>query len=817
MILLAVVSLISVGYASFAVDLNLKDISAIFRLQSDIRITNLQLENKSEDASSDYEEYNVKEIISEIDLPTNDSYVTYQIDVTNLGNAYMAIAGINGLPDDLEYSFENYELNQLICDDDNKCNLGATRTIKLTIKPKSTRVVTDDTDYNLNLEVEFIEFKYTVNYIVEEKNIELVEDLNYDSSVNDSITKTENGYKIDKKGNYTGLYIPAESLEDGKVYKLTYKLKKESGTLQNIGGHSFNGVEKSFFIDGKSSQYTYDQPKSNLNDDTQEHIIEYKFEYDADLLSQNEQNKNIYIQVNRKGGTVAPVVVDIYDIHLYEVYRESDYKYDEKLSYIIPPRKVKHIFSGWNTKKDGSGLSFTEESDLLKLVTINGGEIDLYGQWELISYAGMPIYDAVKMFAVPENTSSDFVTSPSGIDFAQSASDTNGKGVYIRADTLNDTFPIHYYRGSVEENNVIFSNYCWKIVRTTETGGTKLIYNGVPNNGICNNTATASQLPNRSAYNSTGKIEASGYSYGPTHTSTYKTLANTADQTIFAHDVTWDPEANKYILSDKEGEQYRKDANLNASNAASTLQNYHYTCYTTDAANCTNTVNFVIMIRDTAVYSVVLKNGEKIEDAMDSAFTNSSNTTSSTIKTKVDEWYKTNMLSATNSLEDTVWCNDRSIFSANGWTPNGSLLDLSEDKLNFSANDRLVNRKEPSLYCKNPSDRFTVSTENGNGALTYPTALITLDEAALSGYVWFEDSTNSYLYTTSIWWTMTPTLASVNLMYVSVLYSIADNVHTGYTSNGAGGIRPAISLKHDMKIQSGYGTIEEPFIIELAQ
>jgi len=60
---------------------------------------------------------------------------------------------------------------------------------------------------------------------------------------------------------------------------------------------------------------------------------------------------------------------------------------------------------------------------------------------------------------------------------------------------------------------------------------------------------------------------------------------------------------------------------------------------------------------------------------------------------------------------------------------------------------------------------------------------------------------------------MTPTLLSANLLYVSVLYSIADNVQSGYTSNGSGGVRPMVSLKHDITIESGYGTAKYPYVI----
>ena len=45
-----------------------------------------------------------------------------------------------------------------------------------------------------------------------------------------------------------------------------------------------------------------------------------------------------------------------------------------------------------------------------------------------------------------------------------------------------DTYanPVYYYKGNVQNNNVLFGGFCWKIVRTTETGGVKIVYNGIP-------------------------------------------------------------------------------------------------------------------------------------------------------------------------------------------------------------------------------------------------------------------------------------------------------------------------------------------------
>ena len=94
--------------------------------------------------------------------------------------------------------------------------------------------------------------------------------------------------------------------------------------------------------------------------------------------------------------------------------------------------------------------------------------------------------EIMKKDAVMDNISSKFVSSQTGINFGVTASNNNGNGVYMRAGTENDDYPIMYYRGDVKNNNVVFANKCWKAVRTTDTGGIKLVYNGEYGNNYVN-------------------------------------------------------------------------------------------------------------------------------------------------------------------------------------------------------------------------------------------------------------------------------------------------------------------------------------------
>ena len=114
----------------------------------------------------------------------------------------------------------------------------------------------------------------------------------------------------------------------------------------------------------------------------------------------------------------------------------------------------------WNSISS-TGISFKVKVEANQGIWVNGS-----------------LEEIMRKSAVSDNISSTFVSASTGINFGSPSSDTNGKGVYIKNETIADTNPILYYRGAVEDNNVIFANKCWKAVRTTDTGGVKLIYNG---------------------------------------------------------------------------------------------------------------------------------------------------------------------------------------------------------------------------------------------------------------------------------------------------------------------------------------------------
>lgn len=124
------------------------------------------------------------------------------------------------------------------------------------------------------------------------------------------------------------------------------------------------------------------------------------------------------------------------------------------------------------------------------------------------------LYDTVK-------TLSSGTASEKGIDYNKISSDTNGKGVYETSDTDSGK-PVYFYRGDVEDNNVVFADKCWQIVRTTSSSGTKLVYNGVVGaDGSCTNEGTNRGIGTSPWNTKYGDNAYTGYMYGKTGATTY--------------------------------------------------------------------------------------------------------------------------------------------------------------------------------------------------------------------------------------------------------------------------------------------------------
>ncbi len=258
---------------------------------------------------------------------------------------------------------------------------------------------------------------------------------------------------------------------------------------------------------------------------------------------------------------------------------------------------------------------------------------------------------------------------------------------------------------------------------------------------------------------------------------------------IFGNDVTWN--GTTYTLKDT--------VSLNVislpSKIAALTKGYNYTCFST--SNTCSMVNYMVSNTvssetnkiDISYYA--LTNGDTLDTIKSKIF---SNKTSSKVKQEVDTIWSTLFSNYTKYLENTDWCNDRTFYS-------GSLK--SKDSViddNYFMNSRY---NKPSIVCTNSNDSLSV----GNG-LTYPVALLTIDEVSLGG---------TYLRTSPYnYWTLSPDEVNYHYLGINYISMYINKIITkrNYVTD-ENYIRPAISLMHDIKVEDGDGTASNPYILKL--
>jgi len=175
-------------------------------------------------------------------------------------------------------------------------------------------------------------------------------------------------------------------------------------------------------------------------------------------------------------------------------------------------------------------------------------------------------------------------------------------------DDLGGAHDVYRYSSYSDVNNVLFANYCWKIVRTTDTGGVKLLYNGVPAaDGSCNNTGEASALTqeqmntkhNSVAFNTDYSIPAYlGYMYNNVYERNVKSLSTTVSYK-YGNGFKWD--GTNYILTSP----------VDSIGIPSDINTHHYTCFNS-TGEC-NEINYIYQVSAGKPYYVVLSDGKSVE------------------------------------------------------------------------------------------------------------------------------------------------------------------------------------------------------------
>ena len=380
-------------------------------------------------------------------------------------------------------------------------------------------------------------------------------------------------------------------------------------------------------------------------------------------------------------------------------------------------------------------------------------------------------------------------------DFSKIApNDTEKDGLYMAEDDEGESY---YYRGAVRNNYVSFAGFLWRIIRRNGDGSVRMIYSGKS----VSDTADATTIGNSQFNSKYWDPTYVGYKYNEDFslhesngTTNYNSFTNTTKYN-FGTGYTFDQSTKKFTLTGDIKQLTWND------NHEEIVNNQLYSCLNT---SCN------VVYKVTGYNNATNMRVQPISYSSNSLLTAQTNKTDSPIKTKLDNWYKTNMTSYSDKLADETFCSDRSIASGSGYLTTPSTF--------YGAYNRLQDNKKPSLKCSQDNDKFKMSNESVK--LDYPVGLILADEVALAGGRGYYNgayspNSNYYLYNGKDYWLLSPSYFGSSSSTAYVWYVMASGgLNPWYSVISSLGVRPVINIKADATITKGDGSSLNPFIVK---
>ena len=398
-----------------------------------------------------------------------------------------------------------------------------------------------------------------------------------------------------------------------------------------------------------------------------------------------------------------------------------------------------HKFFSWNTS-DQSVLQDLVGKYVCDVLT--GGYVckTLY---KVLDVSMMPRYMVVEEFTNGELAKKTIKISNNYID--------NGDGTYTLGSPVEELTSIDWYRNSSSFNNYYI---CEDYNQTTCSNLYKIL-----------DTSLNSIVERIGVFNN--------YYYGGSFT--YNNGTYTLNNTVQFWDI------------------------FDSTNITS-LNTHHYTCFKASDNTCSE-MYYIYYLNGTTPYYIKLNGNETVSEALNKMVNNNDiNVKDSTIKKFIDGWYAMNLKGTEyeSKLEDTVFCNDRTIDNLGGWSETGTLGDLKFNAYN----------SKYYLKCPNKRDAFTVSdSEKGNSALTYPVGLLTTAEHSLIG----NDTANK---TGVTYWSSAPYRFFYSNAYGRGVSSSGSLSY--YVVSDTYGARPSLSLKPGTTFKSGGdGTASNPYEVDM--
>ena len=459
---------------------------------------------------------------------------------------------------------------------------------------------------------------------------------------------------------------------------------------------------------------------------------------------------------------------------------------------------------------ESTGYYILNNPKLVDNETIDFTDGQNYYMIDSTNTSGTTMYKVVDMSVNTNSSTGEKIYTLTKYNYTSSIKsyDNSSTGMYMSED---DDGKSYYYRGAVAGNYVKLADKYWRIIRVNGDGTLRLIYDGTSPH--LNGESSSDRQIGNSIFNDWWSDNAYvGYMYGnpsdnqiteATNAFTHIGL-NASSKYYFGTSYTFDKNTNTFKLAGdlvqatitEYGEQYNDKG--------------YYTCFSTSPTDTCQRLNHVQ--KYVSATSMDIKAVEWSSTSYDGAHANEVN---SNIKTYLEDWYDSNLLSVDSMLsEDTVFCNNRQISNYSDEMYKNTGYGLTPTMYgypkfyNWSGSNR-----SPSLTCPQNNDKFSVTITKGNGKMNNPVGLITADEVSMAGGITGAQNTLYYLYTGTNYWTMTP--SHFNSWYDAHEFRLTSSGELmSDTANYNYGIRPVINLDTTKVTFTGTGTMQNPYVIK---
>ena len=322
-------------------------------------------------------------------------------------------------------------------------------------------------------------------------------------------------------------YFTIDSVSDIKVSIGTVTLEEESGVqkiIWNLGKNSFmtGGNAKMTINLTLKPQYVGSEGFYPTN---KKETINYKLPEDT------EKNVN---------STNTPVLKNNYEV-LYDTNTPtgctlSDIASEKHFIYQNVTKKTNelscegYLFKGWEIDEENAKDITIVNDDVFVMPE---HDVTIRATWtrqSIVKSMDGTVHEKTTLYKVLQN---EAATGTYAKEYTGNHQDS--------MDASKSTQKIYYYYGSnatngtaiLDKNNVLFAGQCWQMIRTTDTGGVKMIYNGEAVDNQCLSTrGTHVGYASRTSQNL-----ASNYWYGTDYT--YDSTAKTFKVSGTTEQTTW--------------------------------------------------------------------------------------------------------------------------------------------------------------------------------------------------------------------------------------------------------------------------------------